>query len=104
MSAADDRPIVLVFPPLVSSNLGCYYPSTAVLAGALAAHGYRSRQIELNEALAAICLEDAALARASEGELIEGRAPDSMRRRRSPHACSTDRRIHSGCRGGPRNG
>jgi hypothetical protein len=78
MSAANGSTIVLAFPPLVAGNLGHYYPSTAVLAGALTARGYRTRQLELNESLASTCLDPGALVLAGEGALIDGTrgAPD----------------------------
>ncbi|MDN2567972.1 cobalamin-dependent protein [Aquibium sp. A9E412] len=42
---------LLVFPPLVHSNWGSYYPSTAVLAATLAEAAVTSRQLDLNAGL-----------------------------------------------------
>ena len=36
--------VALIFPPLVETNFGSYYPSTAVLAGYLASVGILSVQ------------------------------------------------------------
>lgn len=44
--------LVLIFPPLVSSSFGHYYPSTAVLAGYLRSKGMEARQIDLNQEFA----------------------------------------------------
>lgn len=48
----------LIFPPLVNTNFGSYYPSTAYLAGYLMANGILSHQLDLNETFAMYLLED----------------------------------------------
>lgn len=48
----------LIFPPLVNTNFGSYYPSTAYLAGYLMANGISSHQLDLNETFAEYLLED----------------------------------------------
>lgn len=45
---ADTSEWMLIFPPLVHSNWGNYYPSTAVLAAALKAEGFNAQQYDLN--------------------------------------------------------
>lgn len=49
--------VALVFPPLVETNFGCYYPSTAVLAGYLTVKGIDSLQTDLNEDFATYLLK-----------------------------------------------
>ena len=56
---------VLIFPPLIKSNFGEYYPATAVLAAFLGKHGYESLQLDLNERFAEHLLAPATLARAT---------------------------------------
>src|SRR6059058_5029119 len=70
----------LVFPPLVSSNFGIYYPSTAALAAYLSTRGVRAMQEDLNEQFALDLLEPAALERMSRGDfgLAQTLPPDSM--------------------------
>jgi hypothetical protein len=54
--------IAIVFPPVVSTGLGCYYPASAVLAGFLHARGVTSTQHDLNtDLLRYICRDSAAL-------------------------------------------
>lgn len=49
----DPDPIVwLAFPPLVETNFGGFFPSTAVLAAYLEAHGIATEQADLNERFA----------------------------------------------------
>lgn len=56
------RPEVsLVFPPLVETNFGGYYPSTAVLAAYLAEQGIATLQEDLNEEFALYLLDPATL-------------------------------------------
>ncbi len=43
--------VLLIFPPVVYSNFGRYYPSTAVLAAFLDANGVPTAQLDLNQAL-----------------------------------------------------
>lgn len=45
---ADTSHWILIFPPLVHSNWGSYYPSTAVLSAALEAEGVSALQSDLN--------------------------------------------------------
>lgn len=47
--ALEDTDVLLAFPPLVETNFGSFYPSTAVLAGYLEAEGVRTDQVDLNE-------------------------------------------------------
>ncbi|HEU4410558.1 MAG TPA: radical SAM protein [Polyangiaceae bacterium] len=42
---------LLAFPPLVSTNWGSYYPSTAALAAVLASRGWVADQVDLNAEL-----------------------------------------------------
>ncbi|RFU83255.1 radical SAM protein [Streptomyces triticagri] len=49
--------IGLAFPPLVESNFGSFYPSTAVLAGFLQSHGISTWQCDLNEEFAEFLLQ-----------------------------------------------
>lgn len=72
--------VALVFPPLVETNFGCYYPSTAVLAGYLAAKGIVSEQTDLNEDFATYLLKPESLEYMAKGE-FGGRlvsSPSSM--------------------------
>ncbi|WP_031076068.1 B12-binding domain-containing radical SAM protein [Streptomyces sp. NRRL S-118] len=66
--------IGLVFPPLVESNFGSFYPSTAVLAGFLQDRGLEVWQHDLNEDFAEFLLAPAELA-----PLAEGRVPGAAR-------------------------
>jgi hypothetical protein len=52
-----DPEAVLVFPPLVETNFGSYYPSTAVLTGYLRAKGINCIQADLNEDFAMYLLK-----------------------------------------------
>jgi hypothetical protein len=49
--------VVLVFPPLVETNFGSYYPSTAVLTGYLRNKGINCIQVDLNEVFATYLLK-----------------------------------------------
>lgn len=62
--------VVLVFPPLVESNFGRYFPSTAVLAAYLEEAGIPALQIDLNEELALHLLREEVLER-----IVERRPP-----------------------------
>jgi Radical SAM superfamily len=53
--------VCLIFPPLVESNFGSYFPSTAVLAAYLEAEGIRTTQVDLNEEFADYLLADETL-------------------------------------------
>lgn len=64
--------VSLVFPPLVDTNFGSYYPSTAVLAAFLSANGISSLQTDLNEAFAAYLLDTESLERMATGRFCEG--------------------------------
>ncbi|MFC1865525.1 B12-binding domain-containing radical SAM protein [Chloroflexota bacterium] len=59
--------VALVYPPLVDANFGSYYPSTAVLAGYLAAKGIDSIQTDLNEDFAAYILKPESLKSMADG-------------------------------------
>lgn len=58
--------ICMIFPPLVNTNFGSYYPSTAYLAGYLSANGISSVQHDLNEVFAEYLLEDEVLGNITE--------------------------------------
>ena len=49
--------VSLVFSPLVTTNFGDYYPSTAVLSSCLKAHGFYTKQTDLNEDFALYLLQ-----------------------------------------------
>ncbi|RJO61840.1 MAG: radical SAM protein [Dehalococcoidia bacterium] len=72
--------IALVFPPLVETNFGSYYPSTAVLAGYLSAAGIGSVQADFNEDFAVHLLNPENLERMGKGDFGEGISlpPESM--------------------------
>jgi radical SAM superfamily enzyme YgiQ (UPF0313 family) len=53
--------IALIFPPLVDTNFGSYFPSTAVLAGYVETIGFSARQLDLNEDFAEHILSPAVL-------------------------------------------
>lgn len=59
--------VSLVFPPLMNTGFGTYYPSTAVLAGYLNSVGVASAQTNLNEEAALYLLQPAILS-----ELVAG--------------------------------
>ena len=59
--------VALVFPPLVETNFGSYYPSTAVLAGYLSAKGIDSVQTDLNEDFAVYLLRPESLEHMAKG-------------------------------------
>ncbi len=63
--------VALVYPPLVDANFGSYYPSTAVLAGYLAAKGIDSIQTDLNEDFAAYILKPESLKSMADGEFAK---------------------------------
>ncbi len=67
-----DPEITLVFPPLVETNFGCYYPSTAVLAGFLATKNISVSQHDLNEQFAVYLLQSERLESMSKGNLSNG--------------------------------
>lgn len=58
MSDKNSPEVVLIFPPLVETNFGNYYPSTAVLSGFLRSYGVEVGQIDLNERFALSLLEE----------------------------------------------
>jgi hypothetical protein len=53
--------VCLIFPPLVESNFGSYFPSTAVLAAYLEAEGITATQVDLNEEFADYLLDEETL-------------------------------------------
>jgi len=64
--------VALVFPPLVETNFGHYYPSTAVLAGYLSASGTGSIQTDLNEDFASYLLRPESLEAMADGRFGDG--------------------------------
>ncbi len=64
--------IALVFPPLVETNFGCYYPSTAVLSGYLYARGINALQFDLNEDFALYMLQPDCLENMGKGHFGPG--------------------------------
>ncbi|MCW5255582.1 radical SAM protein [Verminephrobacter aporrectodeae subsp. tuberculatae] len=68
---------VLIFPPLVDTNFGAYYPSTAVLAGYLQAHGHACRQFDWNEDFAVHLLQPDVLQRIAAGDGMFSHLEDS---------------------------
>ncbi|MFG3287127.1 B12-binding domain-containing radical SAM protein [Streptomyces sp. NPDC048111] len=71
------RPVTLIFPPLIESNFGSFFPSTAVLAAFLEENGIGCSQEDLNEEFALFLLEDACLDRLAGGQ-VDGVAEDSL--------------------------
>jgi len=63
-----DPEVSLVFPPLVTTNFGNYYPSTALLSGYLKANGFETSQTDLNEEFALFLLRPETLASIDEGD------------------------------------
>lgn len=74
MKETGHSPVALLFPPLVNTGFGNYYPSLAVLAGFLKREGIHSIQLDLNEALAEHLLQDHILDELKEGKFIPGTA------------------------------
>jgi hypothetical protein len=72
--------VALIFPPLVQTNFGSYYPSTAVLAAFLSQRSIQSCQIDLNEEFAMFLLRPSALGEMAAGRFwpMPPRAPDAM--------------------------
>ncbi len=60
--------VALIFPPLVNTSFGKYFPSTAVLAAYLTANGIGSWQEDLNELFALYLLREDMLGRIAQGE------------------------------------
>lgn len=76
-SSRDDAPeVALVFPPLVDTSFGSYFPSTAVLAAFLRSVGVTALQEDLNEMFALYLLDDDVLGPAGEGLLADGSTVD----------------------------
>lgn len=69
--------VTLIFPPLIESNFGSYYPSTAVLSAFLKEHGIQCRQIDLNESFAELLVGDRMLGKLGSGQ-VEGVPEDSI--------------------------
>lgn len=61
--------VLLLFPPVVTTGFGSYYPSLPVLAGHLKSGGYTVIQKDLNAALAEKLLEPATLQGIADGAL-----------------------------------
>ncbi|MEU5092566.1 radical SAM protein [Streptomyces sp. NPDC021356] len=74
MHRATPAEVWLAFPPLVDTNFGSFYPSTAVLAAYLGQAGVPSEQTDLNEEFAVWLLDRA---RAQGGRLPEV-GPETM--------------------------
>ncbi|WP_328869630.1 radical SAM protein [Streptomyces sp. NBC_00287] len=72
-----DPTVSLVFPPLVETSLGGYYPSLAMLDGWLLKHGVISRQADLNAEFAEFILAAGALSDLATG-VAPNVAPDSL--------------------------
>lgn len=72
--------VALIFPPLVQTNFGSYYPSTAVLAAFLSQRSIQSCQIDLNEEFAMFLLRPSALGEMAAGSFwpMRPRALDAM--------------------------
>ena len=64
--------VALVFPPLVETNFGSYYPSTAVLSGHLKSRGIQTAQFDLNEEFAVYMLEPGRLHPMGKGDFGHG--------------------------------
>jgi hypothetical protein len=64
--------VALIFPPLVETNFGSYYPSTAVLAGYLSSVGIGVTQLDLNEDFAVHLLRPYNLKRMATGDFGQG--------------------------------
>jgi radical SAM superfamily enzyme YgiQ (UPF0313 family) len=69
----DNPKVSLVFPPLVTTNFGNYFPSTAVLAAYLSTNGITSEQADLNEDFMDYLLKPEHLAAVGNGTTIDGR-------------------------------
>lgn len=72
----NDPRAALVFPPLVETNFGRLYPSTAVLAAFLESRDIATTQLDLNEDLALYLLRTDVLRRMGSG-VVTGVTPDS---------------------------
>jgi hypothetical protein len=64
--------IALIFPPIVNSGFGSYYPALPVLAASLAARGHSVAQVDLNEDLAVHLLDPERLQRCGNGDFYAG--------------------------------
>lgn len=67
----------LVFPPLVETNFGSFYPSSAVLAAFLLEHGIPTAQDDLNEEFALHLLDRDLLAQIGKGQ-VPGAPVDTL--------------------------
>src|SRR5581483_5834377 len=65
--------VALIFPPLVTTNFGNYFPSTAVLAAYLSTRGITAKQIDLNEDFMDYLLRPEHLRKVSTGITLDGR-------------------------------
>ena len=66
-TSSSQAPVALIFPPLIESNFGNFFPSTAVLAAFLAQNDIPCVQEDLNEEFALHLLSDEMLARIGGG-------------------------------------
>jgi hypothetical protein len=69
MCAAHEDAVTLIFPPLIESNFGSFFPATAVLAAFLEQNGVRCVQEDLNEAFAMYLLSEEVLPRIAAGKV-----------------------------------
>lgn len=75
--SSSDAPIHLIFPPLVTSSFGQYYPSIAVLDSYLTANGFAVHQEDLNQRFAEFLFRDENLNLIGSGA-FPGVAQDSL--------------------------
>ncbi|MFJ9413671.1 B12-binding domain-containing radical SAM protein [Streptomyces sp. NPDC101227] len=73
----ESRPVTLIFPPLIESNFGSFFPSTAVLSAFLEENGIGCSQEDLNEEFALFLLKDELLGQLGTGH-VDGVPEDSL--------------------------
>lgn len=69
--------VALIFPPIINSGFGAYYPAMPVLAGYLICNGVQVAQVDLNEQLAVQLLKPECLAVMGRGEFPGWSDPSS---------------------------
>jgi len=87
--------VLLVFPPIVTTNFGRYYPSIAALASVLEADGVGVDQLDLNNDLLEYCIGGERLAdlvAAGEQDLERGQPMEPWRRQQILAAKAASRR------------
>ena len=77
--------VAMIFPPIINSGFGAYYPALPVLAGYLASNGVPVVQVDLNEELAEYLLRSEALEAAARGDFPRSTV-SSLRPETSSHA------------------